>query len=140
MPSATQLKGLGQIVRAARRERQWTLQELSEKSGVGHSYLSNIERGYVNPKRGPVTPSDDMLVALSQSLSIPLPNMHAALGRVPNPENLGSPAAQLVQNKLGAAEIIDLSAEEMDALISRIEDQAEFEVRRLAKERALAEK
>jgi len=82
MPNTVQLKRLGQIVREARQQRKWTLQELADHSRVGHSYLSNIERGYVNPNRGPVTPSDDILTAISQSLDIPLSTMHTALGRI----------------------------------------------------------
>lgn len=82
MPNTIQLKRPGQIVREARQQKKWTLQELADNSRVGHSYLSNIERGYVNPNRGPVTPSDDILAAISQTLDIPLTAMHTALGRI----------------------------------------------------------
>lgn len=98
MPNAHQLKQLGQLIRDARRSHEWTLKQLSEKSGVGYSYCSNIERGYVNPKRGPVTPSDDTLFALAKTLDLPTSRIHAMLGRSDdwNPVDDSRPQAELV--------------------------------------------
>jgi transcriptional regulator with XRE-family HTH domain len=86
MPSVEQLKRLGDLVREARKSKSWTLDETALNSGVGRSWVSNIERAYVNPKRGPVTPSDDVLYRLSKSLDIPFESMHVALGRVEGDE------------------------------------------------------
>ena len=98
MPNTHQLKQLGMLFREARQEREWTLRQLSEKSGVGYSYCSNIERGYVNPNRGPVTPSDDILFALAKTLDLPLSKIHATLGRLDDrePQDETRPQAELV--------------------------------------------
>lgn len=40
---------IGGRVRAMRRNREWTLQEVANKSGLSVSYLSDIERGRTNP-------------------------------------------------------------------------------------------
>jgi len=40
---------IGNTLRAVRRQRRLTLQELAERSGVSKSMLSQIERGLVNP-------------------------------------------------------------------------------------------
>ena len=82
MPSPSQLKALGSVVKEARIGRGWTQKQLETASGIGNNYISNIERGYVNPKRGPVTPSDDVMNALSKALGISASDLHAALGRV----------------------------------------------------------
>lgn len=36
---------LGESVRAARRERRWTVEELAERTGVNHSTVRKVERG-----------------------------------------------------------------------------------------------
>lgn len=36
---------LGESVRAARRERRWTVEELAERAGVNHSTIRKVERG-----------------------------------------------------------------------------------------------
>ena len=81
MATHNHLKALGKALRARRLTLGLKLREVEERSGVGLEYLSNIERGYVNPKRGPVTPSDDVLTRIASALGIPLRELHAALGR-----------------------------------------------------------
>lgn len=104
MPNASQLKHLGSVVRDIRQSKGWTLKQLSDVSGVGYSYASNIERGYVNPARGPVTPSDDILYLLAKALDIPISTLHGALGRVadsPGPASKPpAPDAQQVLNSI----------------------------------------
>ena len=75
------IKMLGNVIRQARSEKGWTQYDLYEKTGLSVGYISNIEKGYVNPKRGPVVPSDDTLIAISQALDIPIRRLHAELGR-----------------------------------------------------------
>jgi transcriptional regulator with XRE-family HTH domain len=40
---------LARAVRAARRERQWTIEEAAERFGVEPAYVRSIERGRTNP-------------------------------------------------------------------------------------------
>lgn len=76
------LRRLGAAVREAREAKGWNQSELAAKSGVGKGYVSNIETGYVNPDRGPVTPSDEVLAQLAQALEMPVAELHRALGRI----------------------------------------------------------
>ena len=46
---AREKKGLGVRVRALRRSRQWTLDDLAHASGVSRAMLSKIERGETSP-------------------------------------------------------------------------------------------
>jgi transcriptional regulator with XRE-family HTH domain len=73
---------LGLLLRTARLEKGWTQSDVAKRTGLTTGYISNLEQGYVNPKRGPVVPSDDSLRAFSEALELPLEKMHAALGRV----------------------------------------------------------
>lgn len=75
------LKVIGTVILAARKEKGWTQYELFQKTGLSVGYISNIENGYVNPKRGPVVPSDDSLSSFSEALGIPLSRLHSSLGR-----------------------------------------------------------
>jgi len=52
--------------------------------GVSHQHLSQLERGYVNPKQGMVVPSDEVLEKLAQGLGVPLSRLHVLLGRFPD--------------------------------------------------------
>lgn len=100
MPNADQLKSLGDFIRDARQSKGWTLKHLSDVSGVGYSYTSNIERGYVNRNRGPVTPSDDILSALSTALGLPLVKMHEMLGRAAQTVKPSGPGPQEVLDSI----------------------------------------
>jgi transcriptional regulator with XRE-family HTH domain len=81
MLNKERLKVLGDLVRERRTELGLNLKDFHLKSGVGYSYLSNIERGYVNPKRGPVVPSDEILATIAEALHISVSRLHSALGR-----------------------------------------------------------
>ena len=62
---------IGDLVRKARKERNLTLEGVSERSGVSRSMLSAIERGTVNP-------TFSILWALTQSLGMDLATFGAA--------------------------------------------------------------
>lgn len=80
---------LGQIIRDARTNKDWTQSDLAQKVRLSVGYISNIEKGYVNPKRGPVVPSDVTLQSFAVALEIPVRRLHSALGRdLDNPNEL----------------------------------------------------
>ena len=114
----------------------------ASRAGVGTSTVSNWIAGLRSPKRDTIK---KIALGVSHDEVMRRALMLAGFRAAGFTEDIGgeqkdSPAAQLVQEKLGETTITDLSAEEMDALISRIEDQAEFEVQRVAKEKAAAKK
>ena len=83
MELTEKVKRLGAYIRARRLDAGFkTLQSLGDATGLKPSYLSNIETGYINPTRGPVIPSDDVLLTIAKALDIPVSDLHAALGRV----------------------------------------------------------
>ncbi len=141
MPTAKQLKHLGQFIRKSREDKGWTLKDLHEKSGIGYSYVSNIERGYINPKRGPVTPSDDVLTQIAETLGVSAGKLHSVLGRDENADS-ASPAAALLRNTRAAQQAAEggegLTEEVMDALIDQIERFAEFSVAQEAQKQGKA--
>ena len=61
---------IGERVRARRRSREWTLDELAERSGVSRRMLVNVEQGAVNA-------SIATLLRLSEALGIGLPALVA---------------------------------------------------------------
>lgn len=75
------LKALGRIIRDARTEKEWTQSELADRVRLSIGYISNIEKGYINPKRGPVVPSDVTLASFAEALNISVSSLHSALGR-----------------------------------------------------------
>lgn len=82
MDAVDKIKRLGSYIRETRKQQGIrTVKELAERSGIGISYLSNIERGYVNPNRGAVIPSDAVLEAVAMGMGIPVSALHAQLGR-----------------------------------------------------------
>jgi transcriptional regulator with XRE-family HTH domain len=56
---------LGKAVREARQEAGLTQEEVARASGIGPTYISDIERGVRNP-------SYELLVALAKALKTPL--------------------------------------------------------------------
>ncbi|WP_057765044.1 helix-turn-helix domain-containing protein [Cytobacillus praedii] len=56
---------VGAVLKKLRKEKNWSLEDLSELSGVSKLTLGNIERGETNPTIG-------MLWKISKTLSIPL--------------------------------------------------------------------
>lgn len=61
---------IGERVRARRRARSWTLDELADRSGVSRRMLVNVEQGVTNP-------SIATLLRLSEALAIGLPSLVA---------------------------------------------------------------
>jgi transcriptional regulator with XRE-family HTH domain len=58
-------KRLGERVRALRKQRRWSLEELAERAGMHVTYLSSVERGYRNPTL-------NVLAALASALGVTL--------------------------------------------------------------------
>lgn len=96
MTTRAGVEALGALIKSARREKKLTLKELSAISGLTTGYIGNVENGYINPKRGPVVPSDESLRSLSLALDIPTVEMHAALGRGPELEAELDPDLQMI--------------------------------------------
>lgn len=61
-----------------------SLRAFAARAGVSHQHLSQLERGYINPKQGMVVPSDEVLEKLASGLGIPLSRLHVLLGRFPD--------------------------------------------------------
>ena len=61
-----------------------SLRAFAARTGVSHQHLSQLERGYVNPKQGLVVPSDEVLEKLANGLDVPLSRLHVLLGRFPD--------------------------------------------------------
>ena len=121
--------------------RGWERKTVAIRSGVSNTHVNQIIAGDRSASREVVRRIVTAFAGeADQWMLLNAAYKAAGFASASETENVGSPAAQLVQEKLGETTITDLSAEEMDALISRIEDQAEFEVRRLAKEKAAASK
>lgn len=66
---------LGGNLRKLRKEKQLSLEELAELSGVSKLTLGNIERGETNPTLG-------LLWKISKSLSIPLMSLFSSVNQV----------------------------------------------------------
>jgi len=67
-------KLLGSAVRKARIEKQLTVQQLADKAGLSPSFISQLERGLVNPSLG-------SLVKISAALNIPVLSLLSTSGR-----------------------------------------------------------
>lgn len=79
------LERLGEEVRRARLAQGYSsARAFAAVIGVSPQHLSHIERGYVNPKRGLVVPSDDVLEKIATGASVPVSRLHALLGRMPD--------------------------------------------------------
>jgi transcriptional regulator with XRE-family HTH domain len=64
-PRSKAHEALGRAVREARQKRGLTQEQLAEASGIGPTYISDIERGVRNP-------SYELLVTLAKALRTPL--------------------------------------------------------------------
>ena len=83
MPTAQDLHNLGRELRMRREALGLkSLREFARRVDVSPQHLSQLERGYVNPKRGLVVPSDEVLEKLAAGLDVPLSRLHALLGRL----------------------------------------------------------
>ncbi len=61
-------KRLGGRVRALRKRKGWSLEELAERAGMHVTYLSSVERGYRNPTL-------NVLAALASALDVTLSSL-----------------------------------------------------------------
>jgi len=85
MPTITELQNLGRELRARRiASGRRSLSKFATDIGVSRQHLSHIENAYVNPRRGPVVPSDEVLQKVSSGYGVPLSRLHALLGRTPD--------------------------------------------------------
>ena len=85
MITVSDLERLGAEVRRAREARGYpSARSFAAAIGVSPQHLSHIERGYVNPKRGLIVPSDDVLDKIAGGADVPVSRLHAMLGRMPS--------------------------------------------------------
>ncbi len=67
---------LGSKVRELRRDMSWSQQQLADRSGVGHAYISRLERdGFKNP-------SADILLRLARALKVDIEQLYEAAGYI----------------------------------------------------------
>ena len=66
------LEQLGQMIKALRKKRQFTQEDLSEKADIGVQYISRIENGSANP-------SLKIVSALAAALEVTLPDLFSDL-------------------------------------------------------------
>ncbi len=59
---------LGERVRALRKQKDWSLEELAERAGMHVTYLSSVERGYRNPTL-------NVLAAIASALDVTLSSL-----------------------------------------------------------------
>lgn len=101
---------VGDKIRIRREEKGWTLNQLGEWVGLSDSYLSEIERGRINP-------SVETLRRLAEALDLPVPLLFAA----PNPRSLGEKVRELRESLgLTQARVAEL-AEVTPSMIGQIE-------------------
>lgn len=85
MPTIENLGNLGRELRQTRLARgHKSLSSFARTMDVSPTYLSQLERGYVNPKQGLVVPSDEVLEKLAKGLDVPVSRLHGLLGRTPD--------------------------------------------------------
>ena len=66
------LEQLGQMIKALRKKRQFTQEDLSEKADIGVQYISRIENGSANS-------SLKIVSALAAALEVTLPDLFSDL-------------------------------------------------------------
>lgn len=71
---APQLSKLGQMVREARKKKGWTLEETSQRAGIGRSTLSKIENNQTRP-------GFDIVRRLTRTLELQTPNLFLQSGK-----------------------------------------------------------
>src|SRR4051794_29642483 len=71
----TALRALGRQLEGARSSRGWSLRQAEKESGVSNGYISQIERGEVEP-------SPDVLQRLGRAYSIPFDVLMEAAGYI----------------------------------------------------------
>lgn len=88
MATIEQVARFGALVRETRKAKNMTLAQLSvaleERWKPG--YLSNIETGNMYPRRDDYNIPDPLVAEISRVLEIPVVELHARLGRIPEEE------------------------------------------------------
>ncbi len=108
--------------------------ELARRIGMTRAYVGFIEDDSQPPSMGVPNVSAKNLSALARELNVSEPEMFERGYRSPAGFKLvpsSRPAAQLVREKLdnlANREEIDLTADQLDALIDKIENYVEFEL------------
>lgn len=118
----------GKRLREARRLKGLSQREVAEAIHWAQGQYSDIERAYRRPGLArAAVPDDEFLAAVSTVLEIPLRDLHAALGRIPE----GTPADLVVREHLSKYNIEGkLAQEDLDDLRSEIDDFAQLRVER----------
>lgn len=93
------------MIRATRKRRGWTQEELAEAAGVGRSTIIRWEKGETRPE-------PQQLRAVANVLGIPLEEAYAATGWWP-PEPGDTPSRTLEERKAALLELIDPEDREM---------------------------
>lgn len=75
---------VGEYLSSLRHQHGWTLREASEKAGVSHSYLSQVERGKIKQ------PSPNILHKLAMAYGADCQTLMAAAGYIQESGNLDS--------------------------------------------------
>lgn len=118
----------GKRLREARRLKGLSQREVAEAIHWAQGQYSDIERAYRRPGLArAAVPDDEFLAAVSTVLEIPLRDLHAALGRIPE----GTPADLVVREHLSKYNIEGkLPPETVDELSREIEDYTQMRIER----------
>jgi transcriptional regulator with XRE-family HTH domain len=79
------LRLLAERIKALRRAKDWSQEQLAERAAIQRSYLADLERGHRNP-------SVRTLVKIANALAVPLPTLFqepARAGRERRPPAVG---------------------------------------------------
>lgn len=95
-PSPSTTSGPGEVLRAVRRNNNWTLADIAERAGIPLSTLSKIENGQISP-------TYDQLMRLSDSLRIDISELFARRPR----EVVNNASGRRSINRLGDGERIE---------------------------------
>jgi transcriptional regulator with XRE-family HTH domain len=118
---------LGQVIRAARRAKGWSLRDLDRAAGVASNYLWSIEKPGKNIRR----PGAEVLGKLADALDLSLDDLYAQVGwrskriAAPGLEEVLSMVAVRPELKTLIKKASQLSPEALEMLISIAERQTE---------------
>lgn len=105
---------LGVLIQEGREAKGFTQTELGRQIEHSQSWVSEVENARNNSRTGrPITPGDADLLAISKVLEIPLADLHAALGRMPDNELIPEPILDELRGAAYAGEITEEGAAEI---------------------------
>jgi len=86
----TKMNELGDLLLRLRNEKSLTLREAAEKTGLSHTYISDIEKGFRRGKgtKTPLKPSPDTLKRLSKAYDYPYEELMRIAGYLPRGKEL----------------------------------------------------